>query len=152
MCPDWGGTGNPGVCPDQESNWRPFGLQDNTGPTEPHWPGQCYSFDVGKSICSVSSGSGECVAEVLKFSVVPLRACKRWLFLGASVPSFPACWPLPVCRGPRGPPNTVPLSPLCFFFHVWGLLCWVGMPPPQKLFPRAGVCTVSALDVTGKGC
>ena len=31
---------NPGVCPDQESNQRPFGLQDDTQSTEPHQSGQ----------------------------------------------------------------------------------------------------------------
>ena len=27
---------NPGMCPDQESNRQPFGLQDNTQPMESH--------------------------------------------------------------------------------------------------------------------
>ena len=31
---------NPGVCPDWESNWPPFGLQAGTQSTEPHQPGQ----------------------------------------------------------------------------------------------------------------
>ena len=30
---------NPGVCPDWESNQRPFGLQAGTQSTEPHQPG-----------------------------------------------------------------------------------------------------------------
>ena len=30
---------NPGVCPDWESNWQPFGLQVDTQSTEPHQPG-----------------------------------------------------------------------------------------------------------------
>ena len=30
---------NPGVCPDWESNWRPFGLQAGTQSAEPHQPG-----------------------------------------------------------------------------------------------------------------
>ena len=30
---------NPGVCPDWESNRRPFGLQASTQSTEPHQPG-----------------------------------------------------------------------------------------------------------------
>ena len=30
---------NPGMCPDQESNWWPFTLQNNAQPTEPHWSG-----------------------------------------------------------------------------------------------------------------
>ena len=30
---------NPGMCPDWESNWRPFGLQAGTQPTEPPLPG-----------------------------------------------------------------------------------------------------------------
>ena len=30
---------NPGVCPDWELNWRPFGLQASTQSTKPHQPG-----------------------------------------------------------------------------------------------------------------
>ena len=30
---------NPGMCPDQELNWWPFGLKASTQPTEPHQPG-----------------------------------------------------------------------------------------------------------------
>ena len=30
---------NPGMCPDWESNWRPFGFQASTQCTEPHQPG-----------------------------------------------------------------------------------------------------------------
>ena len=29
----------PGMCPDWESNWRPFGLQASAQSTEPHQPG-----------------------------------------------------------------------------------------------------------------
>ena len=29
----------PGMCPDWESNWRPFGLQAGAQSTEPHQPG-----------------------------------------------------------------------------------------------------------------
>ena len=32
---------NPGMCPDWESNQRPFGLQAGTQSTEPQQPGQC---------------------------------------------------------------------------------------------------------------
>ena len=32
-------TCNPGMCPEHELNWRPFALQDNAQPTEPHWSG-----------------------------------------------------------------------------------------------------------------
>ncbi|KAF6125283.1 hypothetical protein HJG60_009802 [Phyllostomus discolor] len=31
---------NPGVCPDWELNWQPFGSQASTQSTEPHQPGQ----------------------------------------------------------------------------------------------------------------
>ena len=30
---------NPGMCPDWELNWRPFGSQASTQSTEPHPPG-----------------------------------------------------------------------------------------------------------------
>ena len=30
---------NPGICPDWESNWRPFGSQTSTQSTEPYQPG-----------------------------------------------------------------------------------------------------------------
>ena len=38
---------NPVMCPDWESNWRPFGSQYSAQPTKPHQPGpnfSCYSF------------------------------------------------------------------------------------------------------------
>ena len=31
---------NPGMCPNWESSWQPFGLQADTQSTEPHQPGQ----------------------------------------------------------------------------------------------------------------
>ena len=31
---------NPGMCPDWELNWRPFGSRAHTQSTEPHQPGQ----------------------------------------------------------------------------------------------------------------
>ena len=39
---DW--TCNLGMCPDQESNWRPFTLQDDIQPTELHWSGPNMNF------------------------------------------------------------------------------------------------------------
>ena len=33
-------TRDPGMCPDWEPNWRPFGSQAGTQSTEPHQPGQ----------------------------------------------------------------------------------------------------------------
>ena len=35
---------NPGMCPDWESNQRPFGSQTGTQSTEPHQPGQTLQF------------------------------------------------------------------------------------------------------------
>ena len=32
-------AGDPGMCPDWESNWRPFGSQASAQSTEPHQPG-----------------------------------------------------------------------------------------------------------------
>ena len=37
--PNWGPGPNPGMCPDWESNLRPFTLQDETQPTELHQSG-----------------------------------------------------------------------------------------------------------------
>ena len=40
---------NLGMCPDWESNWRPFGVQASTQSTEPHQPGQnflIYTLDI----------------------------------------------------------------------------------------------------------
>ena len=37
-------TCNPGMCPDWESNRRPFGSQAGTQSTEPHQPGLYHSF------------------------------------------------------------------------------------------------------------
>ena len=38
--PTGGLAHNPGMCPDWESNQRPFGSQAGTQPTEPHQPGK----------------------------------------------------------------------------------------------------------------
>ena len=37
---------NPGICPDWESNWQPFGLQASTQYTEPHQPGLFSSLEL----------------------------------------------------------------------------------------------------------
>ena len=42
--PTWDPTHNPGMCPDWESNWRPFGLQAGTQSTEPPQPGHVCEF------------------------------------------------------------------------------------------------------------
>ena len=44
-CPQLGNLAcHPGLCPDRESNQGPFGLQDNTQPTEPHPSEQSLTF------------------------------------------------------------------------------------------------------------
>ena len=35
---------NPGMCPDWESNWQPFGSEAGTQSTEPRQPGQKHNF------------------------------------------------------------------------------------------------------------
>ena len=40
--PTWNLTYNPGMCPDWESNRKPFGLQAGTQSMESHQPGLCY--------------------------------------------------------------------------------------------------------------
>ena len=42
--PYWGPARNPGICPDWESNWRPFGSQARTQSTEPHQKGRYFFF------------------------------------------------------------------------------------------------------------
>ena len=37
---------NPGMCPDWESNWRPFGSQAGAQSTEPHQPGLIFNFNL----------------------------------------------------------------------------------------------------------
>ena len=37
---------NPGMCPDWESNWQPFGLQAGTQSIDPHQPVLKQDFDV----------------------------------------------------------------------------------------------------------
>ena len=37
--PTWDLACNPGMCPDWESKWRPFGSQVGAQSTEPHQPG-----------------------------------------------------------------------------------------------------------------
>ena len=44
MPPTGGLVHNPGLCPDQESNWQPFSLWDDAQPTEPHQSGQKPDF------------------------------------------------------------------------------------------------------------
>ena len=39
---------NPGMCPDWESNQRPFGLQAGIQSTEPHQPGEVFIKDILK--------------------------------------------------------------------------------------------------------
>ena len=51
-------SGNPGVGPTWESNWRPLGSQAGTQSTEPHQPGKRYSFQTvkGKAYCCLERG------------------------------------------------------------------------------------------------
>ena len=44
---------NPGMCPDWELNWRPFGSQASTRSTEPHQPGLFSSYCVLGTILSI---------------------------------------------------------------------------------------------------
>ena len=47
---------NPGMCPDRESNQRPFALWDGAQPTEPHQSGLNYIifFTIWKSVAITS--------------------------------------------------------------------------------------------------
>ena len=59
--PYWGPGRNPGMCPDWESNQRPFGLQVGAQSTEPHQPGlmwvSVFCFEVA-TVSSVGQQSG----------------------------------------------------------------------------------------------
>ena len=37
---------NPGMCPNWESNWQPFALQDGVQPTEPHQSGEANTSEL----------------------------------------------------------------------------------------------------------
>ena len=40
---------NPGMCPDWESDWPPFGLQAGAQSTEPHQPGLYFKIKIIKA-------------------------------------------------------------------------------------------------------
>ena len=46
-------TCNAGICPDQESNLKPLGLQDDAQTNEPHQPGMIYVFLTIKPILCI---------------------------------------------------------------------------------------------------
>ena len=50
MCSHWDLARNPGMCPDWESNWRPFGLQAGAQSFEPHQPGLDLICDQGSPL------------------------------------------------------------------------------------------------------
>lgn len=37
-------TCHPGLCPDRESNWQPFGARDDVQPAVPLWLGRFHGF------------------------------------------------------------------------------------------------------------
>ena len=71
-------THNPGMCPDRELNWQPFGSQDRAQPTELHQPGHI--------LCNVDSlySKESCPDRLMKqksancrevYNTVPLIKC-----------------------------------------------------------------------------
>ena len=50
---------NPGMCPDRELNWQPFGSQASAQSTEPHQPGLENRISNTSFISQVVLGSGE---------------------------------------------------------------------------------------------
>ena len=54
---------NPGMCPDWESNWQPFGLQAASQSTEPHQPGLVYKI----FNCTIFHGSEGKKTQLEKF-------------------------------------------------------------------------------------
>ena len=65
---------NPGMCPDRELIWWPFGSQASTQSTEPHWPGPAYSY------------RGWFIIKVTTYLFTPgnpvCQKTRLWLYLG----------------------------------------------------------------------
>ena len=62
LCQNQGQTLNPGLCPDQEPNRRPFALWDNDQPTEPHQSGPpCLPIGSFKTFTSSLAGVAQLV-------------------------------------------------------------------------------------------
>ena len=69
---------NPGMCPDRESKWWPFGLQAGDQSTESYWPGLCVSFDLKSHVVSI------CVFFFLFFFLFFLiHSATHYLLIGA---------------------------------------------------------------------
>ena len=85
---------NPGMCPDWESNWQPFGSQASAQSTEPHQPGLFYFLcHIMREhswffLCSVSHDIGQ------RPPVLHLRAGLQCV---KGSPSFPGCGVYSAC-------------------------------------------------------
>ena len=95
-------TCSPGMCPDWESNWRPFDLQTGAQSTEPHQPGLYLLGFVARSYGGLSSwhqnpGIGACCGAGTphsqdippKFLSTPLGCGTSWFRVSTSLPLLP---------------------------------------------------------------
>ena len=89
---------NPGMCPDWESNWQPFGLQYDAQPTEPHQSEHPFPLNWVKSFLSYDHKSLS--QSTLSFNCNSLLFSKSEpLFLPPQVPfilqltEIPGCYP-----------------------------------------------------------
>ena len=67
---------NPGMCPDWESNWQPFGLQAASQSTEPHQPGLVYKI----FNCTIFHGSEGKKMQLEKFPSVFFPASRICMY------------------------------------------------------------------------
>ena len=63
ICTLAGTTHSPGMCPDWESNQRPFGSQASAQSTEPHQPGLFASFNHTSVVDTFKEVAQTCLAK-----------------------------------------------------------------------------------------
>ena len=80
-------TCNPGLCPDWESNWQPFGSQAHAQSTELHQPGPIFyslKYMTRSGIAGAGGSSVEFIEDVLFLSKINLSK----IYLGIKSMSF----------------------------------------------------------------
>ena len=129
--PTGDGTHKLGMCPDQELNRQPFGLQGNTQPAEPRWPGlfvvlsSCFSIQVFKpKTCFICQASA-CLC---------LIAATGWDYLDSTAFIFSLLFLTASCKLYFRHCRPKSFSPLSYkgWLSLWfpWLTCPVISPPP----------------------